>query len=80
MIFMFVKSLLFSVILAPFNAFGQLYAEDNNSDVLCENYKVYSHISFIIISIFLTSVILVTTFPVTSKPFLIIEVLKEFAR
>ena len=59
MIFMFVKSLLFSVILAPFNAFGQLYAEDNNSDVLCENYKVYSHISFIIISIFLTSVILV---------------------
>lgn len=54
MIYSVLKSILFSLILAPFNAFGQLYAEGDISK-LAFYYKMYQFISIVSINIFITT-------------------------
>jgi O-antigen/teichoic acid export membrane protein len=53
LIFSFIKSILFSLILAPFNAFGQLYAE-GSKERLQHYYKIYQFITVTALSIFIT--------------------------
>lgn len=54
MVYSFIKTFLTSLILAPFNAFGQLYAA-GDIDTLSKNYKTYQLISIIAINIFITT-------------------------
>lgn len=58
-IFSFIKSILSSVILAPFNGFGQLFSE-NNLDTLRDTYILFQFISIVLITIFLSSALIVT--------------------
>ncbi|MDD3382092.1 MAG: polysaccharide biosynthesis C-terminal domain-containing protein, partial [Bacilli bacterium] len=57
MIFSFLKGILFSLILAPFHAFGQLYAE-NGVNKLSNFYKIYQFVAIIFINIFLTTALI----------------------
>lgn len=57
MIFSFIKQILFSMILAPFNAFGQLYADGDINKLSCL-YKIYEFISITFINIFVTTAII----------------------
>ncbi len=57
MIFSFIKHILFSLILAPFNAFGQLYAE-GDINKLSRLYKIYEFISIIFVNIFITTALI----------------------
>lgn len=57
MIFAFIKSILYSLVLAPFHAFGQLNAE-GEIDKLRKYYKIYQFISIIVINILITTTII----------------------
>lgn len=65
MIFSIIKSLLISFILAPLNAFGQLFVLGEKKK-LSDYYMMYQFISIILIGIFLTTTLIMT------KPFLLI--------
>lgn len=54
MIYSFIKTFLTSLILAPFNAFGQLYAT-GDIDRLAKNYRIFQLITLIAINIFITT-------------------------
>ncbi len=55
-IYMFIKLVLFSAFLAPLNAFGQLFSE-NNMEILKHKYGLYQ-----LITIIMTSILLSTTY------------------